>query len=67
MGDMYCGRCHRFGIFWVGLGGMNEHTYCPYCHGTNCQQVEEEECIHEISDNAGRCTACGEVINEEDK
>ena len=67
MGDMYCGRCHRFGIFWFGLGGMNEHTYCPYCHGTNCQQVEEEECIHEISDNAGRCAACGEVINEEDK
>ena len=46
MGDMYCGRCHRFGIYWVGLGGLIEHTYCPHCHGINCQQIEninEEE------------------------
>jgi hypothetical protein len=43
MGDMYCGCCHRFGIYWVGLGGLNEHTYCPYCHGVNCQQIEEPE------------------------
>jgi len=43
MGDMYCGRCHRFGIHWVGLGGMNEHTRCPHCQGTNCQQMEEEQ------------------------
>ena len=42
MSEMYCGRCHRFGIYWVGLGTLNEHTYCPYCHGVNCQQIENE-------------------------
>jgi hypothetical protein len=43
MGDMYCSRCHRFGMYWVGLGGLNEHTYCPHCGKTNCQQLEEQE------------------------
>jgi hypothetical protein len=43
MGDMYCGKCHRFGIYWVKLGTMNQHTYCPHCGGVNCQQEAESE------------------------
>ena len=43
MGEMYCSKCYRFGIYWKNLGGMNQHTYCPHCGGINCQQVEEIE------------------------
>ena len=43
MGEMFCGRCYRFGIYWKNIGGGNQHTYCPYCGGINCQQVEEFE------------------------
>jgi predicted Zn-ribbon and HTH transcriptional regulator len=42
MGDMYCSKCHRCGVYWVALGSMNEHTRCPHCEGINCQQIEEE-------------------------
>ena len=42
MGDMYCSRCNRFGIYWKNLGTFNEHTFCPYCKGINCQQIQEE-------------------------
>jgi hypothetical protein len=49
MGQMYCGICHKFGIYWVGLGGLNEHTYCPHCKGINCQQIEN---TNEEEDNA---------------
>lgn len=45
MGDMICSRCHRFGIFWIGLGTGCPHTYCPHCQGINCQEIDtlEEE------------------------
>jgi hypothetical protein len=43
MGDMCCGKCYRFGIYWIGLGTGNPHTYCPNCGGVNCQQAEEPE------------------------
>jgi len=42
MGDMYCEKCYRFGIYWKNLGSYNEHTFCPHCRGINCQQVQEE-------------------------
>ena len=42
MGDMYCSKCHRFGIYWKNLGTCTEHTFCPYCGGVNCQQIQEE-------------------------
>lgn len=45
MAQMFCSRCHRYGIYWKNLGGMNQHTYCPHCGGVNCQEMEtlEEE------------------------
>jgi hypothetical protein len=51
MGSLYCNNCHSFGMYWVGLGGMNEHTYCPNCGHINCQQTDEyeEECENDES------------------
>lgn len=41
--QMICDRCHRAGIYWSKLGQCGEHTVCPHCGGTNCQQEEEPE------------------------
>ena len=48
--NMIC-SCGRAGIFWRNLGQLNEHTYCPNCHRTNCQQMEEIGEIEEAKDD----------------
>jgi hypothetical protein len=43
MSEMICARCHRYGIYWVGLCGLSLYTICPHCGGINCQILPEPE------------------------
>lgn len=43
MADMRCSLCGRYGIYWRRLTHPDQHTFCPHCKGTNCQEFEETE------------------------
>lgn len=48
---MKCSRCGKFGIYWVQLGTMNEHTYCPHCLSVNWEEYIREG-DEDVSDEA---------------